>query len=398
MNQNKETTLVATKEYTMTLQKGPYQNNGANPWYTEQAHIGHGEGTFGIFKICFDTGARFCWITSTQCDTDACMWFNVPEGSDPEHRKRFRPQSDDYFEWIQESPTVTIDFGPWGKMEANQASDKLFLAYDSGSYSTDGTLTANLYLVTNYEGPQFKELNWEGGYGISTGRNLDKYGFHFIKTMVDNGKLAPGPEISFNFKKSTEPDKSTGTVHIGTENIPDDVVKESEFTLPVTSYSDDYNYLWLMPLEDITVGEDIITFRPSPSGNEKYFVLDSGASQLKGDDWAMNQIYSLIKNAQNSGQPLPDIKFHFFINGEKKVLVLTEKEYLSFIDLGEDAGTTVVDVVPLEGLGGIALVGSLMMDHIFTRYIYDKSPEVIGTEVKIYNKVGGPVIIQDEQA
>ena len=53
-------------------------------------------------------------------------------------------------------------------------------------------------------------------------------------------------------------------------------------------------------------------------------------------------------------------------------MVLTYSEYISSIEAGEDKDEEVVDIVALDGLPQLALIGSLMLDHIYTRYIYEK--------------------------
>src|SRR5690242_6978393 len=53
------------------LVRGPFQNNGATPWYTELS-IGTPP---QVLKIALDTGSDFVWVTSTLCDPSGCVHY-----------------------------------------------------------------------------------------------------------------------------------------------------------------------------------------------------------------------------------------------------------------------------------------------------------------------------------
>ncbi len=379
---------IKSVELVMDMSKGPYQNNGASPWFSE---IAVGTDYFGrpglVMKICFDTGARFSWLTSTQCITDACM--HTSEGD----RGRFELKNSYSFNWL-EHESKPLDFGPWGVMQANSGTDYIDILQATSDIYT-GLLVNPLELVTDYSGAQFKELNWDGGFGVPTGFDRDDLTFHFVEQLVIQGLLAEDAvEISFFTDRATE----TGTIRIG-DTAPEsiaDVDMSSEQTLPFEAHKgiSKLGYIWTTPLTSLKVGDEPVTFDSVLGGDQSYFCLDTGASQLKGDSGAMIEAYTLIRNAMNTGSgSFPNLRFSF---GTTFELVLTYSEYISSIEAGEDKDEEVVDIVALDGLPQLALIGSLMLDHIYTRYIYEKvGNEYLAKEMKIYNKIGGAVIIRD---
>lgn len=56
---------------TVAAQKGPYQDNGASPWHS-MINVGT-DPNLPDMRLNFDTDARFIWVTSTECNTVACM-------------------------------------------------------------------------------------------------------------------------------------------------------------------------------------------------------------------------------------------------------------------------------------------------------------------------------------
>lgn len=384
-NENK--VKVKAIEYQIPLAKGPYQNNGASPWFAQL-----NMGTPGLLmKINFDTGARFAWLTSTQCTTTACN-----ENSDGTPRTKFNPDISSTFQWVDQTE-INLDFGPWGIMTSNEGSDDAQL--EDMTSQIKQLFIDSLYLVTKYEGAEFAELNWDGGFGIPTGRNPDPLTFNFMKAMLDQGILSPeNAEISFY----TDRDSQTGFIQIGSFPPESSIVDlASETILPSVNHEGipGLEYIWTTPMDSMDVGPDSITFNPD-GGNQTYFCLDTGASQLKGDPQAMVEAFNLITNQINMGNPGPDLLFRFTILGSQVDLILTENEYMSLVEAGEDSGQTIVDIVPLAGLPQLALIGSLILDHLYTRYIYtpvlsNGEWNAISSEVRIYNKTNGPTIINN---
>lgn len=90
--------LIHCSGFTLPLQKGPFQNNGATPWYCE---IGIGSPEQKL-KMCFDTGSNFNWVTSSLCAEDGCKHYA---------NARFNPTLSSTFEWISQD-AQPVRFGP----------------------------------------------------------------------------------------------------------------------------------------------------------------------------------------------------------------------------------------------------------------------------------------------
>ncbi|WP_438866986.1 pepsin-like aspartyl protease [Pseudomonas sp. L1(2025)] len=57
----------------LAMQRGPYQNNGATPWYST-LHVG----TPGQpLKLSLDTGTNITWVTSSLCASDRCQHYSA---------------------------------------------------------------------------------------------------------------------------------------------------------------------------------------------------------------------------------------------------------------------------------------------------------------------------------
>ena len=53
------------------MQRGPFQNNGASPWYCT-IKLGTPAQTL---KFAIDSGTNINWVTSTLCPDDQCVHF-----------------------------------------------------------------------------------------------------------------------------------------------------------------------------------------------------------------------------------------------------------------------------------------------------------------------------------
>ena len=86
------------------MQRGPYQNNGASPWFG-LVNVG----STGItMKLALDTGTNLFWVTSTYCNTPACTQAG---------RIRFDPKNSSTFKMVDSTP-LKVDYGPWGSLQA----------------------------------------------------------------------------------------------------------------------------------------------------------------------------------------------------------------------------------------------------------------------------------------
>ncbi len=379
---------IQSLEISLPLSRGAYQNNGASPWYVNNAVLGT-PGT--TMKINFDTGSQFSWLTSNQCNTTACKHYS--SGS---FRTRFPIPifENKTFEWVDKNP-ASFDFGHWGNMEMNTAKDIFEIAG-----KVEDLIINPLNLVTHYKSNQFKESNWDGSFGVPTGFDKQEgFYFHFVEQLINQGLLAPSnAEISF-FYDPTNPINSSIFIGTMTDRYLKQIVDiESETILTYSKHPiEGLGYIWTTKLDSMFVGNDEINFDSEHGGEQSYFCLDTGSSQLKGDARAMTDTYHLMMNAINANTELPNLTFKL-PDGTK--LILEGEDCLSTIEDGSFKNKSIIDIAPLPYLPQLALMGSKMLDHIFTRYIYNVTDNgkggysLFSKEMRIYNKLEGPCIIQ----
>ena len=114
--------------------RGPYQNNGASPWYANAAL-----GTPGQpLKMAIDTGAAFVWVTSSLCAPGSCQHSSGGQ---------FVYQQSSSFQWVDQDPKP-VSFGPWGTMTVESGQDLVALP-------SSAPLALDMYLSSNYSGSQF---------------------------------------------------------------------------------------------------------------------------------------------------------------------------------------------------------------------------------------------------
>jgi saccharopepsin len=357
----------------ISAKKGPFQDNGASPWYSP-VRVGS-DPSLPEMKLNFDTGARFIWVTSTECNTEACTWPG---------RIRFDPAASPTFTWISQD-IVTIDFGPWGTMEAKVGNDIFGL-------TPEVSAGADFYVTTYYDGQQFIELNWDGGVGLPSGLNPDPLSSNLLLQMLNQGIITPEEAIiGFHMNPTTK----IGEIEIGTFNQAA-VIPESRVNIPFQPYIVGLEYIWTTALNSWLVGDVSVA-------TNRMFCHDTGSSQFKGDPPIMMAASDEVYRQYAQLGYYPNLELSLGIRevgGQAGRFVLTENEYVTLIEAGSGQGNYTININPLPGLDNLVLVGSILMDHIYTLYRfevggsagnYTLSP---GT-VEMYNKVGGPVIIQD---
>ncbi|MEW2694629.1 pepsin-like aspartyl protease, partial [Vibrio cholerae] len=91
------------------LRKGPFQNNGATPWYSV---ISIGTPPQDLC-FCFDSGSNFNWVTSSLCGNSGCHHYSGHQ---------FNIKTSSSFSWINRN-AQNVEFGPWGTMNAASGSD-----------------------------------------------------------------------------------------------------------------------------------------------------------------------------------------------------------------------------------------------------------------------------------
>jgi hypothetical protein len=381
------------KGITLSLDRGPYQNNGASPWY---AYIGLGT-TAQPLKFSFDTGSNFIWVTSSLCQPNTCEHYGD---------KQFVYQLSSSFTWVDEQ-VMTVSFGPWGSMEVQTGRD-VFTLTPHLNQSDNGAVPvlSDIYLARSYEGPQFSELDWDGGIGVpsmtdvteTAGYSPYRYqsfpnqeeaaSFHFFQSLIEQGVVSPQcPYVGF----LTDIDSKTGQVQFGQLN--EDYRNSREYLfLPWDKYA--APYLWTSKIGSLSIGQKQLIPSEILPETTYFFALDSGSSAFKGDVALMNALYSI---ASQTKEDLV-IEIGCTDSGGVGKLVVTSDMYNVLIEEGEDKGKLVTQFQPLEGGDYIALVGAVMMDYLYTLYEYsieyiDGKPNLLPVGMWIFNKTSGPKII-----
>ena len=341
------------------MRRGPYQNNGASPWYCTLEL-----GTPGQpLKFAIDSGTNMNWITSTLCPADQCVHF---AGS----RFDFQASSTFAFTDCLQRP---YSFGPWGTMQVESASDVLTMPCGT-------PLETQLLLAAAYDGEQFKQLDWDGGLGLPcSSAYVEGRSAFLLQALMREGQLSPDhPFVAFDWDNQAH----TGSCQMG--GVDPTKTQGAQLFLPWSVYSTlaGVEYIWSADLKSYSVGSELM------ASNIK-FALDSGSSQFKGDDGLMRR--TLARIAQGGE---PDIVLGF-ADGE---ITLGADLYNCLIEEGPQKGERLPQFAPL-GLADLVLVGSLVMEHCYTVYEYQVvkcSHEVYSLApvgVWLFNRADGPQII-----
>ncbi len=344
--------------FTITMQRGPFQNNGATPWYTLVP-----VGTPGqLLKLSLDTGTNITWITSTLCSPERCQHYSAG---------RFDYQASSSFTFT-DCLQRPYSFGPWGTMQVESGSDVLTL--------NNTVFPAQLLLAADYTGTQFHQLDWDGGMGIpSSSAYVDARSSFVFQTLMNSGKIDPHqPFVAFDW----DPASRRGVCQMGA--VDAEKTRGPHLFLPWSLYSKvrGVEYIWSTPLVSYTVGGDVLARNVT-------FALDSGSSQFKGDDRLMRQ--TLERIAQGGS---PEVVLGF-ADGE---ITLGPNLYNVLIEEGPEQGKTLPQFEPL-GMADLVLVGSLVMEYCYTVYEYrvvqcrPGAYSLAPVGVWLFNRPEGPQII-----
>lgn len=384
---------------SVSLDRGPYQNNGASPWY---AFVGVGTSAQTL-KFSFDTGSNFIWATSSLCHPETCHHYGD---------QQFVYQISSSFSWVNQR-TTDVNFGPWGNMAVKTGNDVFTLTPESLGRMENSSvaLSSDLYLAESYQGTQFRELDWDGGIGIpSTNepsdfsslrhpfrgitpqRGSETASFHFFKSLVEQGIVsAKRPYVTF----LTDIDSKNGQVEFGQLNQDYRDSREYLF-LPWDSYS--VPYLWTSKITSLFIGDTSVISPETIKTTSYYLALDSGSSQFKGDFDVMTTLYSMASQTKDDLV----IEIGKTDLGDVGKLVITSSMYDVLIEEGQNKGEIVTQFQPMEGADYLALVGSVLMDHIYTVYEFkviniEDETRVLPVGMWIFNKVGGDKVIMSKQ-
>ncbi|MBL4828715.1 MAG: A1 family peptidase [Aliivibrio sp.] len=380
--------IQKTKGFNLSLIRGPFQNNGATPWYCE---LGLGTPSQKL-KFCFDTGSNFNWVTSSLCAEDGCHHhgggrFIIPASSS----------------FIMTNPhEQPVSFGPWGTMQVKTGEDDLLLPMQL----KPNQIRTDLFVASEYTGSQFEELNWDGGIGIPSSQTVlpmpmstpspfrahylanDEYSqFHFFLQLIEKQLICRNaPYVSFLTESTTKYGEG-GTVGFG---VLDDAYAASlEYIfMPWSLYQESASYLWstagaAVKVDGMDVGEDM------------FFTLDSGSSQFKGDNIVLTNLYNLTMD----NDPVVAISLRSPTGEEYGLIEVTSDIYRCKIEAGKKEGQVLSQFQGLEGADKMLLVGSVIMDHLYTVYEYEvlSGTNISPKGVWIFNKLDGPKIIKTIQ-
>ncbi|MBM1193221.1 avidin/streptavidin family protein [Pseudomonas weihenstephanensis] len=317
------------KGLTLTMHRGPYQNNGATPWYST-LHIGTPKQPL---KLALDSGTNITWVTSTLCAPDRCQHSSGG---------RFDYQASSSFSFT-DCLQRPYSFGPWGTLQVESGDDVLTL--------NQTTLASQLLLASDYAGAQFHQLDWDGGIGFpSSSAYVDSRSTFVFEALMNAGEIDPKqPFIAFDW------DRVSGQGQCQFASVDTSKTQGPHLFLPWALYSKvpGVEYIWSTPLTTYSVGGVVLA-------QDITFALDSGSSRFKGDDRLMRQT---LKRIAQGG--CPDVVLGF-ADGE---ITLGADLYHVLIEEGPDKGQTLPQFEPL-GLADLVLVGSVVMEHCYTVYEY----------------------------
>lgn len=347
------------KNLAFPMQRGPFQNNGASPWYCT---IKLGTPAQPL-KFSLDSGTNMSWVTSTLCPADQCKHF---AGG------RFDIQASSTFAFT-DCLRRPYSFGPWGTMQVESASDVLTLPDDTH-------LDSQLFLATAYEGEQFKQLDWDGGLGLPcSSAYVEGRSSFVLQALMREGRLDPAqPFVAFDWDTRGR----TGSCQMGA--VDQSKIQGPHLFLPWSVYSalPGVEYIWSTELKSYSVGSEKLR------SNIK-FALDSGSSQFKGDDALMRETLARIARSDP-----PDIRLEF-ADGQ---ITLGSELYNCLIEAGPQKGQVLPQFAPL-GLTDLVVAGSLVMENCYTVYEYQVvkcSREVYSLAplgIWLFNRPDGPQII-----
>ncbi len=346
------------------LHCGPLRDNGATPWYAAVALGNPGQ----TLNIAFDTGSNFIWSMSSLCGQGPCQ-----RGA----AETFAPAGSASWSWLDRSDRM-VNFGPWGNMIVQLGADDLGLTSDCAVRSP--------FFVTKYcDGGQFAELDWSGGIGLpSASAFADPEIPLIVERLMALGLVDPEyPYIAFDLN----PLDKSGTCRIGPVD-PAAFVAESAVFMRWSPYQalPGVPYLWTTALDRYVVGQEEVAANA-------VFCLDSGSSVFKGDENIMNNTLRLVQASK------PDLKLSLGTTraGTQGELTIPADVYMANTETRDQGWKDLPQFTPMA-LPELVLVGSTVMDHVYTVFEYDVTQTAQGYSLAavgmwMFNKPGGRALI-----
>jgi saccharopepsin len=351
---------------SVPLLKGIAKDNGATPWYAVWT-IGESDAPDKMgqqLKMMMDTGTSNFWVASTQCKSAGCA---THDRYDLNASTTWKPGA--------AYPAVfDQQLGPWGKFRFNYGIDSWSL--DARTSLADIHFQMAVELIDGETNGTYNR-NWDdlvcdGGMGFPLYANPELSSSLLLDELVRQG-LAERKILAFR----TDPALKRGTLLIGGWD-PSLVDTEHFNRIRVNDVGRADNG-WIVDLDGVKVGAEKISL-PVTRGDAPNLQLDTGSSRFKGDPDYINMIVAAITLKGGSGTVVydesklddyPDLTLT--LNGVD--YTLTARQYFQRF-VAYDPVTNEGQVYwklafqPLEGLEGILLVGSVLLDTLYSVYLY----------------------------
>lgn len=322
------------------LQRGKLSNNGGTPW---TAPVGIGSPP-QMLRMMFDSGTDNTWVTSTQCNSDACL-----------AHKRFDSARSDSFKSVDNHPQPR-DFGPWGKMSIVTGTDKFHIeVFDGEERQRTSTSEGMLFeQAVYYSGEQFLQLDCDGGVAIPSPGAAGK-----VESLMQ--QLLRDKKISYPVAAFwCDADSGQGECLFGAIDR-DKFLPETLQWLPLQKLSGDMDYLWSVSLKAFHVGGQAV------DAGITNFALDSGSSYFKGPATLINKLVSAVTDNGRLPQTVSSAKelanypvISLMLGGQS--YELHPQQYFMQLDKAYwQLGIEVLNGMP----DGMLLVGSMMMEPLY---------------------------------
>ena len=217
----------------------------------------------------------------------------------------------------------------------------------------------------------------------------------FMEDLLTMGLVDPlSAFVCFDWDLAT----GQGTCRVGGVDTSRLILTEGMF-LPFGAYTP-YDLLWTATNATILTGPDAASAKVLQTGVT--FGFDSGSSRFKGDVPLLTTLSQLLGPGQDT--LVIEVGDTAAFGGPVQ-LVVPPDIYMRTIEAGQNAGQTSAQFHPLPGVPGLMIVGSVLMDYLYTVYLYEpvQDPATGRYVCKpygtwVFNKPGGPKIIQPRTA
>ncbi|TAF75258.1 MAG: hypothetical protein EAZ53_06465 [Bacteroidetes bacterium] len=335
-----------------SLQKGILTENGATPWF---ASVGIGTPS-QFLKLMIDTGTDNTWVTSSQCTTQACLAHDT-----------FNAANSSTFNTLDPNPKIK-SFGPWGNMTVIEGQDYFSLTQIQSSQKKEGIITSeamNFENAINYDGPQFLELDCDGGIAIPSPfweatPNTESLMLQLLKDGKIDYAIA-----SFWYNSSN----GVGECLFGAVDYSKfDYQTLRFFTLQEITVTG-LGYLWALKLNAFMVNNVAV------QAGITSFVLDTGSSIFKANQQMIDALLNAV--TLNGQLPIsisdPNLMANYptiTLNLCNNYYNLTPQQY--FIQLSTTSWT--IGIQTLDGMPqGMLLVGSVFLETVYSIFDYENS-------------------------